>query len=123
MVLLGQERARFALERIKSGDIGQNGESFKRALRKLPGNLHTMGLGQTVAVLLGGEKAEKTVCEWIEQWLRVQTIYPANQSLINCITGSRTEMPDDEIERLYREASIETRELAVWLKRFAEAFL
>jgi CRISPR type III-B/RAMP module-associated protein Cmr5 len=121
---LEQERAAFALKKVE--EVVKNGKDkpkFKTQLVKLPARLHNNGLGQTVAFYLsaGQGKPEVTICEWIETWLRDRKIYGEKIRLIDGITGK--DMKADEAESFYREASGEVRALAVWLKRFAEAFI
>lgn len=117
---LEQERAAFALGRVEqvNKDEGRKAK-FKTQLLKLPSRLHSNGLGQTVAFYLsaGREKPEWQICQWLEEWLGDghRRIYTGRQSLIHHIA--------DRDEDLYREASAEARALAVWLKRFAEAFI
>lgn len=122
MATLEQERAAFALKKVDEVKNGKEKAKFKTQLLKLPARLHNNGLGQTVAFYLsaGRGKPEFTICDWIETWLRQQKIYEGG-TLIQGITGQN--MPPDEAESRYREASVEVRAFAVWLKRFAEAFI
>jgi CRISPR-associated protein Cmr5 len=125
MSTLEQERAKFALERIDAVvQAKKDLAKFKTQLVKLPARLHSNGLGQTVAFYLatGEGKPEVEICRWLETWLsRERNVYPAGK-LIHCITGSA--LPEGaDAEAKYREASAEARALAVWLKRFAEAFI
>ena len=122
MATLEQKRAAFALKKVDEVKNGKDKAKFKTQLVKLPARLHNNGLGQTVAFYLsaGKGKPEVTICSWIEEWLHDQSIYSGGR-LIESITGLR--MPPDEAESRYREASGEVRALAVWLKRFAEAFI
>jgi CRISPR type III-B/RAMP module-associated protein Cmr5 len=121
MATLEQRRAGFALEKIdsikKDGDKGK----YKTQLLKLPARLHSNGLGQTVAFYLsaGSDKPEARICGWIEEWLR-QRIDLKGKGLLGCIVG---ESSGEDAEAAYRAASAEARALAVWLKRFAEAFI
>jgi CRISPR-associated protein Cmr5 len=115
---LEQERARFALEKIQGvrGMPAGERDKYKSQLLKLPARLHTNGLGQTVAFYLsaGSGKPEWKICEWLGEWLGTRQLH-AGARLIDTLT---TRSADD-----YRRAAAETRALAVWLKRFAEAFL
>jgi CRISPR type III-B/RAMP module-associated protein Cmr5 len=122
MATLEQNRAAFALRKVDEVKNGEAKAKFKTQLLKLPARLHSNGLGQTVAFYLsaGRGKPEVTICNWIAEWLCQQEIY-LDTNLIGGITGQN--LPPDEAEFRYREASVETRELAVWLKRFAEAFI
>jgi CRISPR-associated protein Cmr5 len=110
-----QRRAKFALDRIGEVPPGER-EKYKSQLLKLPARLHTNGLGQTVAFYLsaGDGKPEWKICEWIAGWLGEQDLHTAPR-LIDTLT---TRSADH-----YRRAAAEARGLAVWLKRFAEAFL
>lgn len=125
MGTLEQDRAKFALEKIDSIKCGGDKSKYKTQLLKLPARLHNNGLGQTVAFYLsaGREKPEVVICGWIEEWLLQREIYERGP-LISAITGARDSgIPSDRVEPLYRQASAEVRALAVWLKRFAEAFV
>jgi len=123
MATLEQQRARFALEKVDS--VRPNGDraKYKTQLLKLPARLHTNGLGQTVAFYLasGAASPEARICGWLGEWMRRREIYPDNK-LLDGITG-KNDADAVAVERRYRAASVETRALAVWLKRFAEAFL
>lgn len=118
-----QERAKFALEKVRSVRSEKEKEKYKTQLLKLPARLHANGLGQTVAFYLsaGEKKPEWHICEWLQEWLRPKhaNIYPAAKPLIDYISG--TDVAD--VEGSYRRASAEARALAIWLKRFAEAFI
>ncbi len=114
---LEQLRAQFALGKIRTKKGTPKQKDYLIQLRQLPAQLHWGGLGQTVASLLADREnvARQEICTWIEEWLRKPPVnYPKNQSLIDCI-----------VERgdLYIAATREVRALAVWLKKFAEAFL
>jgi CRISPR-associated protein Cmr5 len=110
-----QERARFALGKVEG--LTTHREKYKTQLLKLPARLHQNGLGPTVAFYLaaGPGKPEWQICTWLEEWLRQTGAAPPNQRLIDAITQGDAAS--------YRRASAEARALAVWLKRFAEAFL
>ena len=116
---LEQERAAFALGLVEQVKDGGRKAKFKTQLLKLPSRLHSNGLGQTVAFYLssGKDEPEWQICQWLGDWLGDghRRIYSGKQSLIHHIAG--------QDEDLYREASAEARALAVWLKRFAEAFI
>lgn len=116
---LEQERAAFALANVESVKGGDQKAKYKTQLLKLPSRLHSNGLGQTVAFYLsaGSDKPEAKICQWLETWLGEghRRIYQGRESLIHSIAG--------QDEDRYREASAEARALAVWLKRFAEAFI
>jgi CRISPR-associated protein Cmr5 len=122
MPTLEQERAAFALEKIDQVREKKDKAKYKTQLLKLPARLHNNGLGQTVAFYLsaGGEKPEVTICGWLQSWLgERREIYPKDQALIRSIAGTGVKDPEGR----YREASAEARAIAVWLKRFAEAFI
>lgn len=125
MSRLDQRRAAFALQRVESVQTAEQGK-YKTQLVKLPARLHTNGLGQTVAFYLasGSDSPEATICGWLETWLREAGIYPQDDRLIDCITGTAfpADGGADPLDR-YRQASAEARALSTWLKRFAEAFL
>lgn len=126
MSTLEQERAAFALEKIDQVKGLPDKAKYKTQLLKLPARLHSNGLGQTVAFYLSVGKAEKpewVICDWLQAWLRDQRkIYPPQNRLVASLAGTGLPAGADA-EALYREASAEARALAVWLKRFAEAFI
>ena len=127
MATLEQQRAEFALGKVEGIRQNEKKAKYKTQLLKLPARLHTSGLGQTVAFYLasGSDKPESTICTWLEEWLRKAGVYGQEGPLIAWITGSAASLRGDEakVESLYHRASAEARALAVWLKRFAEAFL
>ena len=125
---LEQMRAAFALEKIEQVKDGKDRAQYKTNLLKLPARLHNNGLGQTVAFYLtsGPKKPEWIICEWLQDWLsrpkdKGPAIYPSGRELISCVSGK--DLKDGDPELLYRQASDEARAVAVWLKRFAEAFI
>lgn len=129
---LEQRRAAFALAQVESIKESDQKAKFKSQLLKLPARLHNNGLGQTVAFYLaaGGEKPEVQICRWLETWLRDEdkgNVYGSlgSGSLIDWISGRPSVFEGEEAEPalLYRQASMEARALAGWLKRFAEAFI
>jgi CRISPR type III-B/RAMP module-associated protein Cmr5 len=128
MATLEQERAGFALRKVEGvrDDPTKPNEKYRTQLLKLPARLHNNGLGQTAAYLRaqGSGSPEHVLCGWLQEWLRRDTdgIYPAGSDLLDAITGKAEGVAGRE-EALYRRASVEARALAVWLKRFAEAFL
>lgn len=115
-----QDRAGFALRKIDEVKKLKPGArvKFKTQLLKLPARLHTNGLGPTVAFYLaaGSGKPEVAICGWLQEWLSSPPvgIYTQGRLIQKIATGSEAD---------YRLASAEVRALAVWLKRFAEAFL
>lgn len=118
MANVEQQRAAFALDHVYGVRGTPPAEKYLIELRKLPARLHTSGLGQTVAFYLssGPGSPEAAICDWVGSWLRTKQIYSHQGGLIDAIAA------DADGER-YRRASAEARALAVWLKRFAEAFL
>jgi CRISPR type III-B/RAMP module-associated protein Cmr5 len=124
-----QERAKFALERIErvlsEPALHEKRKKFLIELRHLPGALHWGGLGQTAASLLADRKNEPRlrIHEWLQDWLlmRVYTTDKAKKpTLMQAITGSGD---FEQLAQRYVAATREARALAVWLKKFAEAFL
>lgn len=111
-----RQRARYALERVRSvmGESSQGG--YLTWLRKLPAQLHVNGLGQTVAFYLAAGNEREQICRWLEGWLVTDRgIYLPPADLLEAITTGE--------DSTYRRASTEARALSLWLKRFAEAFL
>ncbi len=123
--MLEQQRAKFALGKVRpKGSSGSRGD-YLIQLRQLPAQLHWGGLGQTVASLCADAKnaVRQDIYKWIEEWLHERRIYPSPDSLIDCITGTSKKVPADRVQESYVIATAEARALAVWLKKFAEAFL
>ncbi|MBM4028232.1 MAG: type III-B CRISPR module-associated protein Cmr5 [Planctomycetes bacterium] len=119
MAIREQERARFALAKVRERVDSPQADKFKTQLVKLPARLHTSGFGQTIAFYLsaGRGSPEESICMWLQEWLRPgnANIYQADLPLVDAITGGNPAQ--------YRRAAAEARALAVWLKRFAEAFI
>jgi len=125
-----QQRAKYALGRI-NGILNDREKNEKRAkyltdLRHLPSQLHWGGLGQTAASLLSDQKSNpqrRDIYDWIEGWLRERKIYAGERTspkLIEAIAGIGE---GAKLADKYVAATREARALAVWLKKFAEAFL
>ena len=131
MATLEQRRAAFALARVQSVTADPQLGKFKTWLIKLPALLHNNGLGATTAFYLaaGSGKPEHRICGWLGDWLGASAeaegvgLYPPGVPLIEAVTGRAYADDPNLAESKYRLASIEARALAVWLKRFAEAFL
>lgn len=127
MQTLEQRRAAFALAKIDAVKALPDKAKYKTQLLKLPARLHSNGLGQTVAFYLSvgtatPPKPEKVICDWLQAWLTTeQNIYPP-QELVRSLSGTGLAQGVDA-EAKYREAAAEARAVAVWLKRFAEAFI
>jgi CRISPR type III-B/RAMP module-associated protein Cmr5 len=130
MPTIEQKRARFALEKVQGvlhdRDLTKLRQKFLIELRHLPAQLHWGGLGQAAASLLADPKNQprKSIYDWIEDWLRESGRYRVagdqQPTLIQSITGSGGH---DALQARYVAATREARAIAVWLKKFAEAFL
>jgi len=116
-----QERASFALAKVKPLAGDDRRRKYKTQLLKLPARLHGNGLGQTLAFNLaqGSDSPEGKICDWLTAWLNQIAIYREPLTTPQFFTGDGVENP----EVLYRAAATESRALALWLKRFAEAYL
>lgn len=114
------DRARFALDRVRSVEGDAQRDKYKTELLKLPARLHTSGLGQTLAYHLagGGGSPKARIADWLGEWLLDEQEGTSRDgaALITRITR-------EGAEAYYRRSSAEARALAPWLKRFAEAFL
>jgi CRISPR type III-B/RAMP module-associated protein Cmr5 len=122
-------RAKFALEKIHAVKNAVDHDRYKSELQDLPTRLHSAGLGQTIASLLASadhgnppkDVPRIVIYRWLQEWLRKPPIgYPADHALIECIVGA---LPPGVKTASYMAASRETRALATWLKKFAEAFI
>ena len=128
---MDQKRARFALEKIKivlEDQDPKRRQKYLIELRHLPAQLHWGGLGQAAASLLTDRNKNKHRVEihlWLEDWLRQSHVYAAlnkgkQASLMEAITGAGG---NEQLQDRYVAATREARAIAVWLKKFAEAFL
>ena len=124
-----QKRARFALDRIhevlRNPKLSALRPQFLTDLRHLPAQLHWGGLGQTAASLRADTDKQQRleIFSWIETWLHETRIYADEKSkppLLDAITGAGG---NARFETQYVIATREARAVAVWLKKFAEAFL
>src|SRR5437588_129410 len=87
---LEQQRAKFALEKVREKEASRQRKDYLIQLRRLPAQLHWAGLGQTVASFRADAKNEvrQEIYKWIEGWLQRREIYP-RKPLLDCITGFR----------------------------------
>jgi CRISPR/Cas system CMR-associated protein Cmr5 small subunit len=130
MPTVEQKRARFALEKVKGvledQELMRLRQKFLIELRHLPAQLHWGGLGQAAASLLADphNTPRRKIYLWLEDWLRRSRMYrvagDTQPTLIQSITGSGGH---DALQDRYVAATREARAIAVWLKKFAEAFL
>jgi CRISPR-associated protein Cmr5 len=123
---LEQERASFALDRIKvwRDKTANDRDSYARFVQRFPAMVLTSGLGQTLAFLLadneGARKPHKpsgVLYNDLGEWLVVRRkLYrgTADKLIDLLISGDRS---------TYQQATEEALALSVWLSRFADAFL
>ncbi len=126
MATLEQLRATFALEKVRGEEQAGRRGKYLTELKDLPARLHTGGLAQTMATYLaaGNQSVRPSIYLWLQEWLRRPPVsYPGNLDLISAISGNAVQPPGFDVELKYREASVEARALATWLKKFAEAYL
>jgi CRISPR-associated protein Cmr5 len=113
MKLLSQERAAYALGRVR--DVGGDAE-YARLCRDLPVMLLQNGLGQSLAFLRSKDgNAHKALYADISGWLiHERRIYAEGDLIEAVMEGGRDE---------YIAAQEEALELSGWLKRFADALI
>jgi len=113
MKLLSQERAAYALGRVR--DVGGDAE-YARLCRDLPVMLLQNGLGQSLAFLRSKDgNAHKALYADISGWLiHERRIYGEGDLSEAVMEGGRDE---------YIAAQEEALELSGWLKRFADALI
>jgi CRISPR-associated protein Cmr5 len=116
-----QDRALFALEhvqRVISKPLEEQKE-FKNVAAELPAMIHMNGLGQAVAFYCSkreSDKGRRWLYECLDEWLRRDgQIYSGGSELLSSITTGN--------QRSYRLAQVEALSVALWVKKFATAFL
>jgi CRISPR-associated protein Cmr5 len=123
---LEQKRANYAWQQIN--DVKGKGfaKKYGQLARSAPADVQTNGLGQTLAFWrANGFKAGKAqqnehaqLLEDVSQWVMEERFHWSHEKgLLGWITGNGA-----TTDR-YRQATVETLALLVWLKRFAEAEL
>lgn len=115
MKLLSQERAAYALGRVR--DVRGDEAEYAKLCRDLPVMLLQNGLGQSLAFLRSKDgNAHKALYADISGWLiHERRIYAGGDDLIEAVMeGGRDE---------YMQAHEEALELSGWLKRFADALI
>ncbi|RJQ27277.1 MAG: type III-B CRISPR module-associated protein Cmr5 [Peptococcaceae bacterium] len=118
---LEQERAKFALEKIK--DWGEKGsEEYYRYIAQLPVMIRNNGLGQSLVFLLAKKKAPcKEIYDAINEWLVNKRKVCKNVGNDNKISLIELLINGDRVQ--YSHAQQETLAFFNWLKMFADAFL
>jgi len=120
-----QQRAAFARDCIVSA-LEENAVGYTAVAQELPSRIQRSGIGQTVAFLMVKKARAKTpekcpeglVLRDLEQWL-VQ-----RRQVFRCSAdGSLMDRLLAEPRRGWLRAEREGLEIAVWLKRFAEALM
>lgn len=114
MRLLSQERAAYALRRIR--EAGKDYD-YVRLCHDLPAMLLQNGLGQSLAFLRSKRKenAANNLYRDISGWLiEERHIYAGDDLLEAMMNGDRNQ---------YMAAQEETLEFCGWLKRFADALI
>jgi CRISPR-associated protein Cmr5 len=117
---LEQERAKFALEKVRNWADRQGADTYARHIRKLPAMVRNHGLGQALAFLLaddaGEEKPSGTLYKDLGEWLINRRIYAGDSDklmdqLVSCSRDN------------YTRAQEETLAFLNWMTKFADAFL
>jgi len=116
LVNIDQERARFALEkikRLKEVVKGEEAEKYRAYVRRLPSMILRNGLGLTLAFIKGKGGTHELIYNHLQQWF-------VKKKFIN--------EGDDLLEKLLRQNAVTYRNwtkealaFAIWLQRMAEA--
>lgn len=115
--LLSQERAAYALKRVKEASKDHD---YAGLCRDMPAMLLQNGLGQSLAFLLSkskgaNDKAHRQLYDDLSGWLiQNRRIYSEGGLIEAVMNGDR---------RTYMTAHEEALELSGWLKRFADALI
>jgi len=125
---LGQQRAAHAWSRVKAIEaaVTAQGEpddelktKYRTEARQLAALIQTNGLGLTLSYYRSKAttgRAFGKLYDHLAEWLKAQVSWPnADPDLLDRITNADSQT--------YLHATQEALELAVWLKRFAEALL
>ena len=123
---LEQRRANYAWQRIDEVKKKGFAKKYGQLARGAPADVQTNGLGQTLAFWrANGFKASKAqqnehaqLLQDVSRWVMEERFrWSHEKGLLGWITG------DGATTDEYRQATVETLALLVWLKRFAEAEL
>jgi len=123
MQTLQQERARFALEKVKAAlseaketpdKAGFSPKEFKSQAESFPAMIRMNGLGQAAAFYLSKNDAHKKLYAILSAWLKQPGQPYQGKDLLDGITEGK--MHD------YRLAQTEALLLLDWVKKFAGAF-
>lgn len=118
---LEQERAKFALERVKDWEK-KDSEEYYRYIVQLPVMIRNNGLGQSLAFLLAKKKTScKDIYDTIDEWLVDKRRVCKNMGSDNKISLIELLMNGDRVQ--YSHAQQEALAFFNWLKMFADAFL
>ncbi len=117
MKLIQQQRAAFALERVKSAkeDSSTKQKEYKSYASSLPAMIHTNGLGQAAAFFKSKTETHKQLYSLLSDWLKKEGQPFAGKELLDGITSSDM--------HTYRVAQAEAQALMNWVKKFADAYM
>ncbi len=114
--LLTQERAKFALERVQGIEEARKRE-YRSLIEGFPALVRSAGIGQALALLLKGEKAQLLLaghlCGWVNQ--RGYTVGSAPADFMAWLAKADRDS--------YLAVQKEVMAICGWLKTFAQAFL
>ena len=123
---LEQRRANYAWQRIDEVKKKGFAKKYGQLARGAPADVQTNGLGQTLAFWrANGFKASKAqqnehaqLLQDVSRWVMEERFHRSHEKgLLGWITA------DNATTDEYRQATVETLALLVWIKRFAEAEL
>jgi CRISPR-associated protein Cmr5 len=117
MQTLQQQRARFALEKVKAAlaDANISAKEFKSQAESFPAMIRMNGLGQAAAFYLSKGGAHGRLYKLLSDWLKEPNQPYQGKELLVGITG--------EDMLAYRLAQAEALLLLDWVKKFAKAFV
>lgn len=122
---LEQARANYAWQKVIEIKGKNFAKEYGQLARSAPADVQTNGLGQTLAFwrakgFKGGNVQQNEHAQLLDDvstWAMTRFNWRHEKGLLGWITGN------DATTDAYRQATVETLALLVWLKRFAEAEL
>ena len=116
MQTIQQQRAAYALEKVKSASATTNKKEYKSHASGLPAMIHMNGLGQAAAFYRSKGGVHQELYNLLSEWL-TETGQPyANYDDLSAgITDSNMQA--------YHLAQAEAQALMDWVKKFAKAYM
>jgi len=116
-MLIQQSRAKHALQFVRETGGGSDPKRFAALAKKLPVMVQQNGLGQALLfVLANGKDSGKHIYSLIDEWLKERELVDRESNALDYLIWQAD-------REGYLAAQEETIALAVWLKKFTEAFV